>query len=115
MSGEGSTYSVVRIAQGDNKGLPVLLLNVTDDDVETARQRVRDGDIGCMAVLRVVISLLVALGVDPSAYQWSAGEYVELLEMLGMPPYEWSSAEDVELTGLLAAGMLRSSGGVSDG
>ncbi|MCX4780121.1 hypothetical protein [Streptomyces sp. NBC_01264] len=102
MSADEPTYSVVRMAAGDGKGLPVLLLCVTDDDVAAAREQVRAGNLDHLAVIMIVVSFLHSLGVDPAAHDWSSAEYIGLLEMLGMPPFEWSPLDDTELTRLLA-------------
>ncbi|MGW7440604.1 hypothetical protein [Streptomyces sp. NPDC054849] len=101
MSAAEPTYSVVRMASGTGKGLPVLLLHVTDDDVAAARAQVRAGNPDHLAVIIVVVSFLHSIGVDPAGHAWSSGEYIELLEMLGMPPFEWSALDDAELTRLL--------------
>ncbi|MEU4950014.1 hypothetical protein [Streptomyces lavendulae] len=102
MSIEEPDYSVVRVAAGDCKGLPVLLLHVTDEDVALARATVRAGQPDHTAVLIVVVSFLHSLGVHPADHDWTTGEYLELLDMLGMPAFEWSPLEDAELSGLLA-------------
>lgn len=102
MSAEEPTYSVVRMAAGEGKGLPVLLLHVTDEDVEAARQQVRAGEPGSLPVLVVVVSFLHSMGVDPAEHDWTSAEYIELLDMLGMPVFEWSPLEDAELSRLLS-------------
>jgi hypothetical protein len=99
---EEPAYSVVRLAAGEGKGMPVLLLHITDDDVQQARDQVRAGNLGSLPVRRVVVSFLWSLDVDPAGQAWTGGEYVELLEMLGMPVFEWSPLDDAELTRLLA-------------
>lgn len=101
MSAEEPTYSVVRLKAGEGKGMPVLLLHVTDDDVQQARDKVRAGELGHVAVLSVVVAFLYSLDVAPDSHAWTAAEYVELLEALGMPVFEWSPLEDAELTRLL--------------
>jgi hypothetical protein len=106
VSADEPTYSVVRLVAGDGKGLPVLLLHVTDEDVSSAREHVRAGEIGHMSVVIVVVSFLHALGVDPGAQSWTTSDYIELLEMLGMPPFEWTPLEDAELTRLLTEGAI---------
>ncbi|MFF1413366.1 hypothetical protein ACFVX6_26925 [Streptomyces sp. NPDC058289] len=102
MSADEPTYSVVRMAAGVGKGLPVLLMHVTDEDVAAAREQVRVGNPDHLAVIIVVVSFLHSLDVDPAAHDWSSAEYIELLEMLGMPPFEWSPLDDAALTRLLA-------------
>lgn len=101
MTPEGPAYSVVRLTGGEVDGLPLLLMYITDDDVQEARDMVRAGDPGHIAILRVLVSFLWALDVDPAAHDWSSGEIAALLETLGMPSFEWSPLEDAELTRLL--------------
>ncbi|MEU2584508.1 hypothetical protein ABZ612_16430 [Streptomyces avermitilis] len=53
-------------------------------------------------MLRIVASLIEAVGVDINAHRWTGPEYIALLETLGFAPFEWSDREDAELAELLA-------------
>ncbi len=101
MNEDEPTYSVVRIAEGQNRGIPVLLIAVTDEDVAEARECVRAGDLASLPVLAVVVSFLHALDINPAEHDWTPAEYIALLGLLGMPPGEWSPDDDLELTQLL--------------
>jgi hypothetical protein len=89
------------MAAGAGKGLPILLLHVTDEDVDLARRMVKAGEPDSLPVMIVVVSFLHSIDVDPAAHDWTSAEYIELLDMLGMPVFEWSPLEDAELSRLL--------------
>lgn len=113
---EEPQYCVVRVATGEAAGLPVLLLHVSEADVADAREQVRQDNAFCLRVLQVLYAFLSALGHDPETFEWSMGNYLELLDLLGMPvALSWTERCDAELTDLLAGAAQHTTEGGSHG
>ncbi|MEU5112021.1 hypothetical protein AB0G64_11010 [Streptomyces longwoodensis] len=94
--------AVVPVVAGAGEGLTLTIEGLDDNDIVRARELALSGNVDHPLVVTVVGLLVVAAGEDPGAYEWSADEFLALLDMLGMKPSEWSEDDDVELTRLLA-------------
>lgn len=94
--------TTITLVEGEGAGLTLTIIGLSDEDVAEARRQVAAGNVGHVLVVRLVATLIEAVGVDIMAHKWTGPEYVALLEMLGMPPFEWSGAEDAELERLLS-------------
>lgn len=95
-------HTTITLVEGAGAGLTLTITGLSDEDVAEARRQVAAGNVGHVLVLRIVASLIEAVGVDITAHKWTGPEYMALLEMLGMPAFQWSAAEDAELQLLLA-------------